>query len=102
MNGTRWSTGESLMMVSMTPVSRTSFESLAASARVRAISSSFHHFHLGSVWLPRTGDGRRFHHKPPPRPPVCRPLFLALLSLTIEHMCYYWQGGSVAEGRWGA
>src|SRR5207249_6450912 len=51
MNGTRWSTGESLMMVSTTPVSKTSFESLAASANVRAISSSFHHFHLGSGWL---------------------------------------------------
>src|SRR3990172_1266900 len=37
MNGRRWRTGESLMMVSTTPVRRTSLESFAASARVRAM-----------------------------------------------------------------
>ncbi len=37
MNGNRCSTGESLMIVSTTPVRSTSLDSLAASARVRAM-----------------------------------------------------------------
>src|SRR3989304_4364062 len=37
MNGSRWSTGLSLITVSMTPVSRMSCESFAASASVSAI-----------------------------------------------------------------
>src|SRR3972149_2119225 len=41
MKGMRWRTGESLMMVSMTPWRRMSLESFAASARVRAMGVSF-------------------------------------------------------------